>query len=115
MTPQWFGSINDQNETTIHNISFINGKQYLAYLIIGYYGVFSWLVNALSSNKKFKKRFGLLMPPAFLGLFFLPAFLYNAFYYSLIGSYHAMSEFSEFMLALGVFLFIFLGFRNIKR
>jgi hypothetical protein len=115
ITPDWLKSINDQDEITIHNISFINDKQYLAYMLLGYYGVFSWLVNALNSSRGFVRKFHLLMPPAYLGLFFLPVFLYNAFYFSTIGSYHALSEFSEFMLALGVFLFVILGFRNIDR
>ncbi len=43
-TPEELKAINQQDETTLHNVSFIFKYVYDAYLLMGIYGILSWVV-----------------------------------------------------------------------
>ena len=73
-TPEEIAQKNVQNETTIHNLGFFQGKLPQIYILIGLWGSFGWIIVS-----KFKKKapwIERLFPPKNLSFYFLPILFY---------------------------------------
>lgn len=78
-TPEFFRAYNQQEETNIHNFA----SRYLlhgAYILIGVYGVFAFLVIPKRITTRFKTVIDLLVPNWFLILYFLPVLALYLYY-----------------------------------
>lgn len=106
-TPANFLESNAQGETNIHNLSAINNLNGIFYILIGFYGAFSWLITRNMSDKKFLTYFS---PPWYLSSFFFAGFIYNFVAVILMfGSFGEWSEVAELMLYSGTLLFFALS------
>jgi hypothetical protein len=98
-TPEFFLRHNGQRDITLHNLNLIEGRKlhHKAFLIVGLYGTFAWLV---ASRINLRKEVLLLVPPWFLSLYFAPVAIWYGCKF-LSGSHQ---ESAETFLAIGVLL-----------
>lgn len=102
-TPSGLFESNVQQETNLHNLSAVNWLNGILYILIGFYGAFSWLIIPYLSKNKFWIYFS---PPSYLSSFFFAGFIYNFMAVVLmIGSFGEWSEVAELMLYTGTLLF----------
>ena len=102
-TPARFLNSNVQQETNLHNLSAVNNLIGGIYILVGFYGAFSWFLIPYLSGKKLWQYFS---PPWYLSSFFFAGFLYNFIAVVLmIGTYGEWSEVAELMLYTGTLLF----------
>lgn len=99
-TPEYFSSINLQGETNLHNLSKIQGNdlQEIAFVIVGFYGSFAWLVR---ENARPLSIADMVLSEWFTSSYFLPAGLFYAqkLYIFGWGNYH--QELFETVLGFG--------------
>ncbi len=104
-TPQAVQSVNSQKETTIHNLSLIDGLVPIGYLAIGIYGsVISFIIRG---GKMFSENVRYYFFPGnkYFVIFILPAFYngYTTFFDHSIGN---LSEPAELLLYAAISLFV---------
>lgn len=75
-TPRPYAEINDQQEITLHNLSFFSQYVSLSYMLIGLYGAIAWLVQIIIPRLQ-KVPFTYYIPAWFCSLFYFSGFLYN--------------------------------------
>jgi len=118
-TPERLEEINEQKETTVHNIDLVQHFTNVTYLIAGLYGsIGAWIVR----GKGLWRKSGLvdfLLPPIFLTTAFFVMFGYKAlrlaFFRESGFTVTRAGEWAEFCLALGFSVFAFLQWRRLGR
>jgi hypothetical protein len=100
-TPEFLKLHNQQGETTLHNLIWIEDRHlhHLAFMLIGLYGSVAWLARSWVP-----KQLLILIPPWFLSLYFLPAALWYGSGKPLlatVGIYGNHQETAELLLATG--------------
>jgi hypothetical protein len=118
-TPERLEEINEQKETTVHNIDLVQHFTNFSYLLAGLYGsIGAWIVR----GKGIWRRSGLvdyLLPPVFLTMAFFVMFSYKAlrlaFFRQSGFTVTRAGEWAEFCLALGFSAFAFLQWQRLGR
>lgn len=118
-TPERLEEINEQKETTVHNIDLVQHFTNIMYLIAGLYGsIGAWIVR----GKGLWRGSGLvdlLLPPIFLTMAFFVMFGYKALRFAFFPesgfTVTRAGEWAEFCLALGFSVFAFLQWRRLGR
>lgn len=118
-TPESLEEINEQEETTVHNIDIVQHFTNVSYLLAGLYGsIGAWIVRA----KGLWRSSGLvdyLLPPIFLTMAFFVMFGYKALRLSFFResgfTVTRAGEWAELCLALGFSVFAFLQWRRLGR
>lgn len=100
--------MNTQQELTMHNNEFLAQFVGQAYLLIGLYGAFSWImVKTIAWFKPTISKFlGLFSPPWYSMFFYFFIFRFNYIMKYQDGHYFLWGEFFELLLAIGFFLFM---------
>ncbi len=102
-TPEFLKLHNQQGETTLHNLNWIEARRlhHWAFMLIGLYGSVAWLARPWVP-----KQLLILLPPWFLSLYFLPAALWygGGALWATVGIYGSHQETAELLLATGVML-----------
>ncbi len=112
-SPDYFTAENVQREINIHNLSIFDSLIGYAYITVGLYGAFSWVMFKYTplKNKLIEK----ISPPNFLFFFFFSGFFYNFLVTFLdIRNYGEWSEVAELMLHLGVLFFLIENIKSLK-
>jgi hypothetical protein len=118
-TPERLEEINEQKETTVHNIDLVQHVTNVTYLLAGLYGsIGAWIVR----GKGLWRRSGLvdlLLPPIFLTMAFFVMFGYKALRFAFFPesgfTVTRAGEWAEFCLALGFSVFALLQWRRLRR
>jgi hypothetical protein len=118
-TPERLEEINEQRETTVHNIDLVQHFTNVAYLLAGLYGsIGAWIVR----GKGLWRRSGLvdfLLPPIFLTTAFFVMFGYKALRFAFFResgfTVTRAGEWAELCLALGFSVFALLQWRRLGR
>ncbi len=105
---------NIQGEINIHNIDSIHTKIGYVYILLGFLGCFSWLILCISKkvfslNKSLLKIVEQIVPSWIFFFYFLPLFI-NLF--TNYGFRPQDYESVEFILSLGILLYLVNGHRN---
>lgn len=103
-TPHTVALINDQKETTVHNLHFFSGLVRTLYILIGFYGAIAWILQAFFNQLK-KEPFKYYIPPWFCTIFYFTGFAYN-FFADFVREFslYLWAESSELMLYSGMTL-----------
>jgi hypothetical protein len=117
-TPEALEEINEQKETTVHNIDVVQQFTNLTYFLAGLYGsIGAWVVRARDGWRR-SDLVDLLVPPMFLTTAFFVMFGYKglrfAFFRESGFTVTRAGEWAEFCLALGFFVFAFLQWRRLR-
>ena len=118
-TPESLEEINEQKETTVHNIDLVQHFTNVTYLVAGLYGsIGAWIVR----GKGLWRNTGLvdyLLPPIFLTMAFFVMFGYKALRFAFFResgfTVTRAGEWAELCLALGFSVFAFLQWRRLNR
>lgn len=117
-TPEALVEINQQDETTIHNISFVFRWIYHAYLVLGIYGMTSWLVRYLPwkfDGIEIRKILDPFLSQWYLVPYFAPMSAYVVWRLATMdGSYQLWEETSEMYMGFGVLGIFWLAYLRIK-
>ena len=118
-TPKELAEINTQEELTIHNIGFIFGFVYRAYMVIGLVGSTAWLFfkylkKYLSS--RVKRILSNLIPDWYLSPYFAVVFFYNfeRFYLNPRAGEELWEEPMELLLFLVMSIFLIIKYLRVK-
>jgi hypothetical protein len=107
-TPEAFEAINRQHETNIHNVLSVTlCGRLLTFLALGYTLVIPVAYARLHRARMLLNFSGMLIPPLYIGCFFLAAYLTNkivAFTMTPRGEEHPVRELLECAYAAGYFL-----------
>jgi hypothetical protein len=117
-TPEALEEINEQKETTVHNINVVQQFTNLTYFLAGLYGsIVAWIVRG-SNRWRRSGLVDLLLPPIFLTTAFFVMFGYKGLRFAFFrGSGFTVTragEWAEFCLALGFSVFAFLQWRRLR-
>ncbi len=117
-TPEALKEINEQDETTLHNVSFIFRYVYDAYLLMGVYGITSWLLFHLNI-KLFGVKIGEYFRPVLSRWYLIPYFMvitgYVVWRYSVTdNSFDVWEEAAELFPAIAVFIIFYRGYIFVK-
>ena len=117
-TPEALEEINEQKETTVHNINVVQQFTNLTYFLAGLYGsVVAWIVRG-SERWRRSDLVDLLLPPIFLTTAFFVMFGYKALRFAFFResgfTVTRAGEWAEFCLALGFSVFAFLQWRRLR-
>ena len=74
-SPDFFKTYNSQAEITIHNLEWFRHYLHNTYILIGFWGSFSWLIVQRIAPKPYLKFVKYFIPSWFLSSFYLPAFI----------------------------------------
>ncbi len=106
-TPSCMLESNVQQEITVHNLDSVGSdKVNLGYILIGMYGLLSWVFQYMRAILK-KYPLSLFVTPWFASIYFFLGFIFNL--YIRLDSTHTISvwaEFVEFMLYSGIMIYI---------
>jgi hypothetical protein len=110
---------NVQSEMNIHNFKPIHKMIGTLYLIIGSYFVFSWILIKIIGkfwciNKRIQKILPFFIPPPVLTLYFVPTAI-NLFDRIKMGFTPQDYEMVEFLLSLGILIFLILCYMHLKK
>ncbi|GEM_PF-2121617 len=105
---------NLQGEINIHNIDSIHSKIGYVYILLGFLGCFSWLMVSISKkifslNQSFLKVVEQIVPSYIFFFYFFPLFI-NLF--TNYGFRPQDYESVEFILSLGIFMYLIDGYRK---
>lgn len=108
-TPQQWAEVNLQEETTLHNLPVVQGLSGVAYILLGFWGGLSWIINNLSErssslSQQSKKWINFFTIPWWLMWFFLPLGLHNYYQIYLNGQLGSWSEYIELLMTIGLLL-----------
>ncbi|MGD9129796.1 MAG: hypothetical protein PVJ09_04910 [Candidatus Woesebacteria bacterium] len=115
---------NDQSEEfNFHNSSFFSGYISQAYSLLGFYGGLAWifwhfLKKKISKQqfKKFQLKWLKIFIPAWpLSFYFLTTFIYIFYQNNFDYKIPEWSEFTEFLLALGIAIFMYQNYLLAKK
>jgi hypothetical protein len=117
-TPEALEEINEQKETTVHNIDVVQQFTNLTYFLAGLYGsIVAWIVRGRSMWRR-SDLVDLLLPPIFLTTAFFVMFAYKglrfAFFRESGFTVTRAGEWAELCLALGFSVFAFLQWRRLR-
>jgi hypothetical protein len=117
-TPESLREINDQGETTIHNIGFIQDIFNFAMFLMATYGSVAYLANQKYRLERLWNQANyLLVPPLFLASSFLFTFTYKLIRYTVVRQPNftvtKYAEWAELCLAFGFFVFTWLNSRRL--
>ena len=116
-TPEALEEINEQRETTVHNINAVQQFTNLTYFVAGLYGsIVAWIVRGRNTWRR-RDLVDLLFPPIFLTTAFFVMFTYKALRYAFFResgfTVTRAGEWAEFCLALGFSVFAFIQWRRL--
>ncbi len=105
---------NNQNETNVHNLKIFSYYFDYAYILIGFYGSFLWLVFYFIQASATMKINMYLVPKWYLMSYFLPVMLWFFYWYYIRPSNDFLNfktnpqaqEPAELLLSMGFFLFV---------
>lgn len=103
---------NVQSETNIHNFKPIHSKIGYIYIAIFFYTSLSWLLKYINFDKKIKNLLNYFIIPPILIPYFLPLSI-NLLDYNIFAPQDY--EMVEFLLSLGILIFITTTYLNIKK
>jgi hypothetical protein len=117
-TPETLREINDQGETTIHNIGIIQDIFNFGMFLIAAYGAVAYVANRKwQIARRWDQANYLLVPPAFLASSFLFTFVYKLIRYTVVRqpsfTVTKYAEWAELCLAFGFFLFTWMNNRRL--
>lgn len=106
-TPEAIADSNRQSELNLHNSEVVWPYVYIAYVVIGVYGMFTWIVRwlvepFLPDKKVVHRSFDLYVPSGYLFINFaiMPIYVWLRFKHG-PWKYHSWEELAELYLALG--------------
>lgn len=129
-SPEYFQRENVQGELTIHNLNPIQKWLHSAYMIVGFVLAFSWLFVTGRLRQRYPLAATFLVPGWFLTFYFLPVGLLYCYFDHLsvlavrLGCasckfgeivFWGDQEPAEFLLALGILLFVTINRRRLSR
>ncbi len=121
VTPGWLGAVNQQHETTIHNIREISAAFQWGQLLIGAYGgLLPLLVPRIRALQPCRKVTSLVIPHYVLIVYFLPHFfwrIYRNIFALPQKDFRAIAEFNEVLelnIAAGFLLFTLYQWRRLR-
>jgi hypothetical protein len=117
-TPEGLEEINEQRETTVHNIGSVQDAANVVFALAGLYGAATpWLGRWRPLPWATRRDGGLFVPPLFLSSFFLVVFGYKALRYLLFPesgyTVTKIGEWPEFCLAFAFAAFSFFVWRTV--
>lgn len=125
-TPESIERLNWQNETSLHNLGFIQSRIYYFYMAISAYGAFSYVFVRKYLPKLFS-RLNIIFPHPLYSFYFfvgLSSYFYERFvyFYYQIGSFERIAhdnpgkwmEVAELYLAVGFFFFAFFAWKKYR-
>jgi len=117
-TPEGLREINDQGETTIHNIGFIQDIFNFGMFLMAAYGSVAYLANKkFQLERMWNQANYLLVPPMFLATSFFFTFVYKLIRYTVVRqpsfTVTKYAEWAELCLAFGFFVFTWMCNRRL--
>ena len=117
-TPENIEDINEQGETSVHNLNGVLDVTNVVMFTIGLYGSGAYLVNKrLQVERYWDQADYLFITPFFLMSFFLVIFVYKLLRFTVLNQSNATltraGEWSEFVVALGIFIYVLLIYRHL--
>jgi hypothetical protein len=117
-TPESLKEINDQGETTIHNIGFIQDIFNFGMFLMAGYGSIAYLANKkYQLERMWNQANYLLVPPMFIASSFFFTFLYKLIRYTAVRQANftvtKYAEWAELCLAFGFFVFTWMNNRRL--
>jgi hypothetical protein len=122
---------NTQNEFTIHNLNFVQPFLHAAYILVGIWGAFGDLLISGKRRQNLQNILGFIVPDRLLIFYFLPtfvAYLFLGYVRKIMTHWFKWQSFeignffvwrdqepAEFMLSLGILLFILMAGAKQKR
>ncbi len=73
--PDYFEEHNTQKEISIHNLTLFQHLISEVYILIGFYGAFTWLIIPLLISQEKVEKIKFLYPPWYISSFFLVVFI----------------------------------------
>lgn len=118
VTPESLREINDQGETTIHNIGFIQDIFNFAMFLAAAYGSVAYAFNKrYALERRWELANYLFVPPAFLSSAFFFTFVYKLIRYTIVRqpsfTVTKYAEWAELCLAFGFVVFTWLTSRRL--
>lgn len=118
-TPDELIEINDQNETTLHNIGGFLLVTNAVMLLVGLYGSVAYLANRRLRVERFWDLADyLFVPPFFLSTYYFPIFVFRLLRFTLLreGTFalNRTSEWVEALVAVGILIFLWMAFLRVS-
>ncbi len=118
-TPESIEEINEQRETTVHNIGSVQDAANIAFTLVGLYGsVGAWFLRLRRPRWASRPNVDLLIPPLFLTSCFFVVFGYKTLRYVFFPesgyTVTKLGEWPEFCLAFAFAAFSFLTLRRLR-
>lgn len=73
--PMYFEEHNVQKELTLHNLDILHNPIYVLYVLVGFFGAFTWLILPKKVKAKYNLTVTFFVPDRFLIFYFLPTFI----------------------------------------
>lgn len=115
--PQFWSEHNLQSEFTFHNLSFYqNHILNQSFVAVGFVGSFGWLALGYWQKRKQSSKIDLsyILPNWSVSAFFYPTLLFYPIYLTVIDDLsflaHHDQEHCEFLMSLGILLFVIINF-----
>ncbi len=74
--PSYFREHNVQGDLTLHNLDSVQPYLHNAYIMVGFFGAFSWLLLRICPQGRAEKQLSEIVPSGLTTLYFLPTFLF---------------------------------------
>jgi len=118
-TPERLEEINEQRETTVHNIGSVQDAANIVFALVGLYGsVGAWLLRLRRPRWALRPDVDLLIPPLFLTSCFFVIFGYKALRYAFFPesgfTVTKLGEWPELCLAFAFAAYSFLTLRRLR-
>lgn len=118
-TPERLEEINEQRETTVHNIGSVQDAANIVFALVGLYGsVGAWLLRLRRPRWALRPDVDLLIPPLFLTSCFFVVFGYKALRYAFFPesgyTVTKLGEWPELCLAFAFAVYAFLTLRRLR-
>ena len=119
-TPQAIKEINTQDEFTFHNSAGFREYVGQAYFIIGIFGSIAWIIRRFLKKHlsqlvaQFKVFLDYSLPYWYIAPYFFSIFAYNWYQSNFDYKINQFSEYSEFILAMGIFIWMFVNYSHYR-
>jgi hypothetical protein len=118
-TPAELIEINDQNETTLHNIGPLLIATNLAMMLVGLYGTVAYIANRrVQIQHYWSDADYLFVPPFFLSMFYFPIFVFRLARFTILPeatfALNRTSEWVEGLVAIGILIFFWMAYLRVS-